>query len=204
MAVNFKYKKSLYTKQAIKDSGIMSQEEMRDEYSRLARLKNARITRLKTAFPEAEVLQEVDRAPKWKDLLDKNGNPNMTKLSYEMSDAYRFLNKRTTTVTGYRGQVAKSIKSFNKLFPDNPINEDNIHELYGFLKDYRQKYNVQKIPDSEEVIDVFAEAERLGMDSKTLLKDIEYWKEHYDEMTELEPIESENPVSSSEYKKQLR
>lgn len=206
MAVNFKYKKSLYTKQAIKDSGIMSQEEMRDEYSRLARYKNARIERLKSAFPRAELLKEVDKAPKWSELLDKNGNPNMTKLSYEMSDAYRFLKRKNTTVTGYSRQLNKAIKSFNKLFPEdeNPINKSNIFDLFDFLDDYRTRHNTQKIPDSDQIIDIFAQnTETLKMDWESLKEDIDYWREHYNDMDMLEPIESENPVSSSEYREQL-
>ena len=206
MAVKFKYKKSLYTTQAIKNSGIEKQEDFAKEFDRLARYTNARIDRLKAKYPRAEMLKNVDRSPMWKDILDERGIPNMTTASYVMSSNYKFLNKKVSTIRGYEHQLKKSIRSFNKLFPkdENPINENNIFDLFDFLEDYRQKYNMQKIPDSEEVIDVFAEAERLYMDSKSLLKDIEFWKEHYDEMTELEPIESENPVNSSEYKEQLR
>ena len=205
MAVKFKYKKSLYTAQGIKNSGIETQKEFAKEFDRLARYTNARIDRLKAKYPRAEMLKNVDRSPMWKDIVDERGIPNMTKAAYSMSSNYRFLNKDVSTIKGYEHQLKTSIKSFNKLFPEgeNPINMGNIFDLYDFLDDYRQKYNVQKIPDSDEVIDIYVEAERLGMDSKALLKDIDYWKEHYDEMTELEPIESENPVNSSVYKQKL-
>ena len=206
MAVRFKYKKTLYTKQAIKDSGIMSQEQLRDEYSRLARLKNSRLTRLERAFPRADILKESDRAPKWGELLDKNGNPNMTKLSNEMSQAYKFLTKDTTTVSGYRRQLKRSIKSFNKLFDkgEKPINEENIFDLYDFLEDYRQRSNSQRIPDSDRVIDIFAEAERLNISSESLKENVNYWREHYSEMKNLDPINSDNPVSSNAYKELLQ
>lgn len=206
MAVKFKYKKSLYTKQAIKDSGIMTQDEMREEYIRLARYKNARIERLQNRFPRADILKNEDKALSWKEILDKNGRPNMTKLSYEMSSAYRFLNRKNTTITGYTRQLKKAMNSFNKLFPEdeNPINENNIFDLFDFLDDYRTRHNTQKIPDSDQIIDIFAQnVEVLNMDWESLKADIDYWREHYDDMYMLKPIESDKPVSSSEYREQL-
>ena len=202
MAVNFRYKKSLYTKQAIKDSNILSTEELEAEYSRLARLRNARITRLEKKFPRANI--EFEKAPKLSSLMDKNGDLNMTKFSSALSETYKFLNKKTTTVTGYRKQMERSIKSFNKLFDEDIINEENIQELYDFLEDYRQKYNVQKIPDSDRLLDTYAEAVRLNIDPQSLLKDIEYWKSHYNEMKNLEPLSEDEPVSSSDYAELLR
>lgn len=182
MAVQFKYKKSLYTKQAIKDSGILTTDQMEAEYKRLARYKNARIDRLESKYPRAEILKETDRAPKWGELLDKNGNVNMTKLSYEMNDAYRFLKKNITTVKGFSKQLKKSINSFNNLFNDSdtkkkdryePFNESNIWDLFDFLDDYRNKYNVQKIPDSDQLIDIVNEGSvRQEIDIESLKQDL--------------------------------
>lgn len=211
MAVRFKYKKSLYTKQGIKDSGVWRQEDLKEEYTRLARLKNSRITRIRERFPRAKMNRGtdtnpfgVDYAPKWKDMLDKNGNPNMTKVSYELNDAYRFLKRNDTTITGMSKRVRKSIKSFNKILDGNPINEENIWDLFDFLDDYRTKYNTQIIPNSDQVIDIFAESERLNIDTQSLLKDIDFWREHYNDMKDFEPIENGNPVSSDEYREKLR
>lgn len=202
MAIKFPYKKSLYTKQAIKDSGILSTEELESEYSRLTRLRNARITRLEKKFPNMNI--EYERAPKLSSLVDKEGNLKMTQFSSALSETYKFLNKKTTTVTGFRRQVERSIKSFNKMFDSDIINEDNIQDLYDFLEDYRNKYNVQKIPDSDRLLDTYAEAVRLNIDPQSLLKDIDYWKSHYNEMKNLDAMDSDEPVDSSEYAELLR
>lgn len=202
MAINFPYKKSLYTKQAIKDSGILSTEQLEAEYSRLSRLRNARITRLEKNFPNMKI--EYERAPKLSSLVDEEGNLKMSQFSSALSETYKFLNKKTTTVTGYRRQVRRSIKSFNKMFDKDIINEDNIQALYDFLEDYRNKYNVQKIPDSDRLLDTYAEAVRLNIDPQSLLKDIDYWKSHYNEMKNLDAMDSDEPVDSSEYAELLR
>ena len=202
MAIKFPYKKSLYTKQAIKDSGILSTEELEAEYSRLARLRNARITRLEKKFPNMDI--EYERAPKLSSLVDEEGNLKMSQFSSALSESYKFLNKKTTTVTGFRRQVERSIKSFNKMFDSDIINEENIQDLYDFLEDYRNKYNVQKIPDSDRLLDTYAEAVRLNIDPQSLLKDIDYWKSHYNEMKNLDAMDSDEPVDSSEYAELLR
>ena len=202
MAIKFAYKKSLYTKQAIKDSGILSTEQLESEYSRLARLRNARITRLEKKFPNMDI--EYERAPKLSSLVDEEGNLKMTQFSSALSETYKFLNKKTTTVTGFRRQVERSIKSFNKMFDSDIINEENIQDLYDFLEDYRNKYNVQKIPDSDRLLDTYAEAVRLNIDPQSLLKDIDYWKSHYNEMKNLDAMDSDEPVDSSEYAELLR
>ena len=202
MAIKFAYKKSLYTKQAIKDSGILSTEQLESEYSRLARLRNARITRLEKKFPNMDI--EYERAPKLSSLVDEEGNLKMTQFSSALSETYKFLNKKTTTVTGFRKQVERSIKSFNKMFDSDIINEENIQDLYDFLEDYRNKYNVQKIPDSDRLLDTYAEAVRLNIDPQSLLKDIDYWKSHYNEMKNLDAMDSDEPVDSSEYAELLR
>lgn len=217
MAVNFKYKKSLYTKQAIKDSGILTTDQMEAEYTRLARYKNARIDRLKSRYERAQILKETDKAPEWKDLLDKNGNVNMTKLSYEMSDAYRFLKKNITTVKGFSKQLRKSINSFNDLFnPPNtkkkdryePFNESNIWDLYDFLDDYRHKYNVQKIPDSDEIIDIFNEGVvKQTIDIESLKQDLFNYLDTTDNGTVqkyLNELENkERSFSSDDYREKL-
>ena len=209
MAINFPYKKSLYTKQAIKDSGILSTEELEAEYSRLARLRNARITRLEKNFLNMKF--EYERAPKLSSLVDEEGNLKMNQFSSALSETYKFLNKKTTTVTGYRRQLKRSIKSFNKMFDKDIINEDNIQDLYDFLEDYRNKYNIQKIPDSDRLLDVYGESLRIGMSGESLLKNIENWESQgkdlskiYKEMKALQPYTEGEELDSEKYLELLR
>ena len=191
-----------FTKQAIKE-GSFSSEELKEQYTRFARIKNARITRLEKAYSRAEVLEGVNRAPKYKELLTESGEVDISRLSSELAESYKFDKRETTTVTGYRRQVKRSIKSFNKLFDEDIINEENIFDLYDFLKDYRNKNNVQKIPDSDRLLDVYAESIRLRISPKSLLKDIDYWQEHLSEMEDLEPAEDGDMVNSSYYRSQM-
>ena len=187
-----------YTKQAIKEGTIT--EEMEKEYSARARTLNARITRLEKAFPRADVLEDVQRAPKLSELKTETGELDISKFSSAYSDVYKYLNRESTKVTGYRRQMKLSIETFNSKLDKPVINEENIFDLYDFLKDYRQKFNVQKIPNSDQVIDVYAESIRLNIDPESLLRDMEFWESHFDEMQDLEPEDNGEMVNSAFYK----
>lgn len=199
-----------YTKHAIK-SGAFSTEELIGEYNRLRRIKNKRLQAIGERFPRAQMTKEVSQAPPIGDLVDESGQLDMNKLSSEMQEAYKFNKRKDTTVTGYSKRIKKTIKSFNKLFPKgmNPINEENVWDLFDFLEDYRTKYNTQKILDSDRVIDVWETAyNTLNMDIGSLLKNIDYWRRHYEDMKKLKPpVDADGKpiknVSSDWYKKQL-
>lgn len=196
-----------FTKQAIKEGSLSAEDEIA-YYNRFRRIKNARITRLEKAFPRAEVLKNVERAPKVEELMVGN-ELDRTAFSNEFAEAYKFGKRGTTTITGYRRQLKRSIRTFNELVKDKKkgkvFNEENIFDLYDFLEDYRDKNNVQKIPDSDRIIDIYAEGvERLSIDPESLLEDVDYWREHYKEMGKLQPPEDSEPVDSDYYKNQLK
>lgn len=204
MAVKFKYKKSLYTKQGIKDSGIWKQEQLKDEVNRLARYKNARLERLQDRFPRSRILKETDKAKSWSELLDEHGNPNMTQVSAELNSSYRFLKSDTTTVKKFERQLDKSIRSFNKLLKTDAFNRENVWDLFDFLDDYRTMYQVQEIPDSDRVLNAFEEAViNKGMSAESLLENIDTWKKHYEDLRKIDKIKSDRPISSEEYESLL-
>lgn len=211
MAFKFKYPEEYYTKQAIKDSDLFTEKQLRQEYERLAKEKNRRLEGLERNYKRSKLLTETDKAPDF-DSFRKRGKLDMSALSSEMNDAYKFIKDETTTLKGFRQQLKRSKDSFNALFSEkddegNVIKESriftykNIWDLYDFLDEYAQMNKEQVMPKSEEVIDIYVEARRLNMDLKSLAKNMNYWKEHYQEMQNLEPIESTRPVSSDDYKK---
>ena len=178
----FKFKDYEYRKQIVKDGGTRSPEEYLAETRKLLKASKNRIYRVEKAFGK-RATKYWDKPANISDIVDRRGNIDMSKLSSATTEAYRFLKRGTSTVSGYRKQMQESIDTFNYLLSedkDNPvhiINEQNIFDLYDFLEDYRNKNNIQKIPDSDRVIDIFATAVKKEMTLEALQKNMAQWEE---------------------------
>ena len=215
MAVKFKVSRQYQTKQAIKEGGRLGTEDLIKEYSRLGRLTNARIDRLEKRYPRAVSLEDMERIPNINEFLDDKGNIiDWSGFSSAMASEYKFLRKNTTTIKGFEKQLKSSINTFNGLLfgtdektgkpKGTYFNKENIFDLYDFLKDYRQKYKVQKIPNSDQVVDVYAESIRLNINLDSLLEDMDFWEKNFDKMQKLEPEDSGKMVNSAFYKSSIK
>lgn len=180
MAVRLKYKPQLYTKQGVKDSGFWTTEEILDEANRLGRLKNRRIERVEKLYGK-RATEDWDRAVDVTELVDERGQLDMSKVANEVVSSVKFLQRKTTTVTGYKRALKRFMRTANELLsedkkhPKKVITEGNVIDFAGFLKDYRDLYNIQKIPDSDRVFDMYEEAVRVGWDSEDLIESIKSW-----------------------------
>ena len=210
--VDPKYGAEFYTTQAIKSYDKPTKEQI-DEYKRLGKEMNKRLDALERNFSRSHLLKENEKAPDISTFYDKNGRFNQSDFAKQFNSVYKFVSHPWTTMKGFRKQLSESVKSINELFRYRSKQDPNkwitprvvtsktIWNLYDFLDEYYQEHKEQKVPKSEEVVDIYVEAVRLNMDLKSLAKNMDYWKEHYQEMQKLQPIESKKPVSSDEYEK---
>ena len=211
-----KQKRYAYQKQAIKDGGSFTTEELLQETQRLGRLMNRRLERLERRYPRAEVLEDYKKAPDVSTFVNDRGEVNMSKISSQLQEEYRFLSRKTTTITGYERQLKRSISSFNKLFAPKDaegnivgkipkyFNKENIFDLFDFLRDYRKKNENQIQRPSEEILDAIDEAERIHMDINSLLKNMSFWHEHLEDMKNFETPEGDGVFDSDYFKDLLR
>lgn len=202
----FRFKENEYKKQIIKDGGTRTPEEHLQETKRLLKAEKNRFYRVEKAFGK-RATKYWDKPANISDIVDRRGNIDMSKLSSAETEAYRFLKRSTSTVSGYRKQMQASIDTFNNLLSEdkeNPvhiINEKNIFDLYDFLEDYRNKNNIQKIPDSDRVIDIFAESVKNEMSLEALQANMDAWdKQGLTNEEILEELRNmQNGDSSDEY-----
>ena len=210
MAVKFKVRREYQTKQAIKEGGHLGTEDLVKEYSRLGRLTNARIDRLKAKYPRAESLREMEKIPDVKNFLDEKGNiADMSGFSSSMASSYKFLRRNYTTIKGFEKQLRNAINSFNILYYGKDeetgrpkgryFNKNNIFDLFDFLKDYRDKNKNQVQLDSDQLTDTFVGGDMVNMALDSLLENIDYWSEHADDLKLIEP---EDEPHDSDYFKQ--
>lgn len=207
------YPDDFYNTQNLKDKDLMTDREFIKEYNRQAKEMNRRLDRLEKNFPRSKIVKEHEKAPDI-DSFMQNGRLNRSKASMQLNEAYKFNKSETTMMKGFRKQLRQSVESFNRTFSEKdedgnvikksrPFTSKNIWDLYDFLDEYQEMNKNQIMPSSDEVVDIFVEARRLNMDMKSLAKNMDYWKNHYEDMQKLTPIESTRPVSSSEYEKLL-
>ena len=213
MALKQMYPDDFYNTQNLKDKDLMSDKEFIKEYNRQTKEMNRRLDRLEKNFPRSKVVKEHEKAPEIESFM-QNGRFNRSKASMQLNEAYKFNKSETTMMKGFRKQLRQSVESFNRTFSEKdedgnvikksrPFTSKNIWDLYDFLDEYQEMNKNQIMPSSDEVVDIFVEARRLNMDMKSLAKNMDYWKNHYEDMQKLTPIESTRPVSSSEYEKLL-
>lgn len=207
------YPEEYFAKMNIKDEDLWSDKALEKEYKRQAKEFNKRLDRIEKNYPRAQTLKEHDRAPEFEEFkhgkgIDRSG------ISSQLNEMYKFNKSDTTLMKGFRQQLRRSIESFNRTFSPKdeegniirsrrPFNSKNIWDLYDFLDEYAEMNKEQIMPKSDEVVDIFVEARRLNMDFKSLAKNMNYWKDHFQEMQELEPVRSDRPIPSSEYEKLL-
>lgn len=213
MAVKPLYEKEFYHTQVIKDTDQPLNKQI-EEYIRLSKEKNRRLDNIEKHFGRSKLLTENSKAPDVTSFYDKNGNFDKSSFAKEFNATYKFVSHPWTSMKGFRTQLSESIKSLNKLFQyydkkqgrtvtPRIFTKKNVWNLYDFLDEYYQSHKEQKIPASDEVVDIYVEAVRLNMDLDSLSKNMDYWKTHYEEMKNLKPIESSTPISSNEYEELL-
>ena len=180
------YPEDYYTKQVIKDSGVWNESDFSKEYLYLSRRVNRAIANLERKYPRADTLTEQDRMPSLKSLY-KNGELDWTRASNEMSAGFKFLRSEISTIKGFEKQLSLAIRSFNETLKEKDpktgkyvvhrvFNKENVWDLFDFLKDYRKKYQEQKIPSSNQVIDAYYSSIKNNISKENLLNNIESYK----------------------------
>lgn len=210
------YPKEYYTTQALKDSDTMGGLGSKiQEYKRFQKEMNRRMDILRKNYGDRpSFVKDYEKAPDVSTFIDKNGKFNESDFAKTFNSTYKYVMNPWTEYRGFVHQLKESKASLNRLFKYKSkrtgkevipkiFTNKNIWDLYDFLDEYYQNHKEQKIPASDEIVDIYVEAVRLNMNLKSLAENMDYWKNHYEDMQKLTPIESTRPVSSSEYEKLL-
>ena len=110
---SFKYEDSFYSTQALENYAAVATKDdwdiLRAEYSEMRSVAQKRLTRLqKSEFAQAKAVTERPEGfPKLSELRQAD-------IPYAMNDLFRFLRAKTSTVSGQRARMEKTIQTFKE------------------------------------------------------------------------------------------
>ena len=156
--------------------GSLTEPQMRQEYTRARSVANKRIKRLSASdFATSDVV--ANHAEGFKTL---NSIKSRRELIRELSDVHRFLESQYSSIQGQQMLMDNNIATMQSHGYDF-INEKNYKSFVNFMEDARSRV-VASGYGSEFFVDIFEQSERLKISAKSLLKDVDYWAKHLEEL----------------------
>lgn len=157
-----------YTPIAIEQARTLGTEaEVRKEYSRLRSIARKRLERLKKAgFDDTQIYK--NNVTNLKPLSELKGEENEEELHRRLAKLARFIHAETSTVTGQRDLIEKSLDTLHEngyTF----VTKENFKRFTEFMEFSRQ-YKKGRMRDSERVAEAFNIYEKKGITLDVLKK----------------------------------
>lgn len=118
-------------------------------------------------------------------ILDNVGK-NRLKISKELAKTNRFLNSKSSTPKGLKKAEKQFIEVMNERYGEDLLNEKNVRDFQKYMKMYKSMYGEQSQIDSDKVVDSFKEAERLRINKKDMLLNLELFIENEEDISNME------------------
>lgn len=177
---------------------LKSEKEMRTEYARLREVARKRLSRMEDTPAERSQAYRMNRMRFEK---PQSQIESVGELGRRLSDLARFINAKSSTVTGQREIRNKSIQTLREHGYEF-INEKNIYEFGEFMEWYRQSEYAQII-SSDPAADLFGINVRLGMPIEDVKKNFMFFMENRDELDETAKIRNPQKRTAEEYMKRV-
>lgn len=177
MAKNpLKYQPHEYSTYNLLHSGKLSQKEMEREYNRLRQLANSRLERLgKSEFKGVEAYtRNIGHYTKPASQYSKE------QLARKLFEVSKFIGAESSSIRGQQRIRKKTIEKLHAAGYDF-INKDNLKAFGDFMEDMRSRSGGHLV-DSDRVAEVFGVARELGVDSKSLERDFDFWLANKDKL----------------------
>ena len=164
-----------YTPVAIKNLLATPEGEkiVRKEYTRLRDISQKRLKRLKAAGYEStqQYKRNVLHYPKLKDIKSK------TELAYRLSDLSRFIEAKTSTVSGIKETQKKAIETMHEHGYDF-INSSNIKQFGEFMEEFRNR-QLDMEYDSGDAAELFSVVTKKKVSIEKVKENFEEYLEKY-------------------------
>ena len=152
-------------------------QSLRSAQSRLSKLKSSKLTK-------SEFYQENKN--KFNDDILENVGSNRLKITKELAKVNRFLNAKSSTPQGLRKAEKQFIEVMNERYGEDLLNKNNIRDFQKYMKQFKEMYGEQSQIDSDKVVDSFKEAERLKINKKDMLMNLELFIENEEDISNME------------------
>lgn len=146
------------------------EKEVRAEYSRLRSVAIKRLQRLeKAGFMKLGMAST--RVTSFKKLSEMEDSRSVRAA---LVDVYRFITSESSTVTGQRRIMDRTIRNF-KFYGISNITRENFSSYIEYLTTLKEERDVQSIGGSPVVIQYLAQVKTIDMVSDELVKDFDRW-----------------------------
>lgn len=177
--------KEAYQMQRLENPKLWTEQQMREEYSRLRAVANKRLARLqKSDFAESEaVRQNVGKFSKLSEISDRH------ELATKLNEVQRFLTAKSSTVSGQKEIRAKVIKSLSDAGFD--ITEKDYAEFGKFMEWARRTLGPDF--DSEQAADIYSAAKKRGVSINVVMSNYKTFQDNYDMFVDVPKKAPEKP-----------
>lgn len=179
--------------ESLKNSNL-STKSLGAQYRKLRTIAMKRISRIEKSEFGPTPLTE-----KYKYLLDPISKLNDSDLVYALMDVVDFLNSKTSTLGGLRADINNKIETFNSHGYEF-INKDNIMDFLLYMDTWRDEQS-SKIYASESAALLYEQAERLDIDTDTILNNFDKFRKNLTKLELYEPKKKEKFTDSDLFKK---
>lgn len=177
--------------------GILTDAEMRQEYSRLRAIANSRLERMEgTRYTNYQsYIKNVGKYVPLSDIKTRR------ELIYKLSEVQKFVSARTSSISGIRELERQTLETAHERGLTF-LNKDNLHLFGEFMEEARVK-GYAKIYGSERIAELFGTAAKKGLNPKEVYNDFAYWMENKERLEELPKARNKEQRTSAHYRKML-
>ncbi len=194
-----KYNLSSYNYEDLRQMDV---KDLRREYSRLRDVAHKRLQRLSASdFSETQTyLRYRNKFVGLKEI--KKGQ--VSKLSKKLSELHTFLEMETSTISGSKSVAARIIKGLQDNGYDYIKTEKDLR-TFGEYMDFNRALKKGGKYDSEKVMQMTEEMEKVGVSPKDVEKDFKFWIKNYKDIEKMkEKVSTSNKEGSRRWLKELK
>lgn len=126
-------------------------------------------------------------------------------MRQELSTALSYLGARESTYSGYQKAQQKRQDSYEKTTGRRFRSLSEFNKFGNFMGEMQTRLKSMFGPASDFIVDLFNQAERLDLNPEALMKNFEYWRDHLDDLKEMDPIEGrKKSLTPSDYIKRAK
>lgn len=192
-----KFPREYYYPEALK-AGVLTEQQMRQEYSRLRAIANKRLQRFKgTKYENSQTY--LSNAGKYVPLSTIGSQRDLLMKLVEVS---RFVTAKEGSVSGINAANRKRVATFRERGLDF-VNMENIQEFREFME-WSRGAGYERIYGSEKTSCVYSQAvKRMGIDVDEVRKDFEYYMENLDTLRNVPRAHNPKDRTSEEYRSRI-
>ena len=198
-------------KSLINSAGIGSLRKMKkNELLQVANIIRKSLRSRRKTFEKYDSLKAIPE--EYRDVLPSNADfENRNEIISWLSDSLQYLRTPESTYKGYQKAVADRMAAYNETLSKSEHHREQFKTIedfdrFGtFMKEAAERFlDFQKA--SDQVYEMYEQAQRLGVDPNQFLKNYDYWEKHLEKLQEAETINwsrTGKPVYASDYARQL-